>query len=114
MKIKCIKAKSNPRVEITETNIVTNQMSKKLDANNYTYLQRRKERYKNEVKVESVLSSNFSIMKAGVKKICIGIRNVLSYLVAVLSTHFIIGKKLKSNIYEKLIYNTKNTIDLVF
>ena len=65
-------------------------------------------KYNNEVKVESILCGNFSITKAGVKKDMHRYTSENS-----LSTHFILGKDLEPNIYEKLSDDTKNTIELV-
>jgi len=116
------KAKSNPGLEIPETEIekiIRNEMSEKSNVNNYTPSPRTMKRYKNEVKVESVLCGNFSITKAGVKKDMHrytsenSLRNALSYLITVLSTHFILGEDLEPNIYEKLSDDAKNTIELV-
>ena len=67
-----------------------------------------------------MLDGRFSITKATVKKTMNrftsenSMRNALSFAIAVLSTHFVIGEgELEKNEYDQLSDDAKSTIDLV-
>ena len=76
-------------------------------------------RYQNEVKLQSVLSGQLSIVTSTTNKSMIhcmskhSLRNAVCYVIAVLCSHFVIGEEMNKNNYKLLSDDTKNTIKLV-
>ena len=76
-------------------------------------------RYQNKVKLQSVLSGQFSVITSATNKSMIlctskySLRNALCYAIAVLHSLFMIGKEMNENDYKLLLDDAKNTIKLV-
>ena len=94
-------------------------MRESFDINNSISSRRTLERFMHETKVQSALDVRFSITKSTINKTILrrtsenSIRNALSFGVAALPTHFIVGKELDKVQYEMLSNDATNTIDLV-
>ena len=94
-------------------------MENNSNINNYIPSDRTMVIYLSKVKVASALWGRISVTKSGVSKDMNrytsenSLRNILSYTIILLSTHFILGDKLEDHICDKLSNNAKNTIELV-
>ena len=106
-----------PEKEVS--NLIVSKMIDNSSVNNYVPSDRTMSRYLNEVKVASALEGGISVAKVCVKKrmnrhtsenaLC----NALTYAIAVMSTHSIIGDELEYHTHDKLSDDAKNTIELL-